>query len=109
MASNDGSVSTKPSNKNAKKKKAAPRRDSAVEVEPQLLTAPLAPTGKRRRLSDAIETRRDFMGQPDSSHNNEAGTNAVAGADAAAQSAYRGNGTSIWHYSRKALFSNIYF
>jgi hypothetical protein len=105
MASNDGSGSTNPTNKNTKKEKVADNsavtaatniaaglgRDSVAETEPPMLNA-VVPTGKRRRSSEVNETRKDFIGQTDSLQNGETGTNAAA----LSQSIYHGNGALIF-------------
>jgi hypothetical protein len=101
MDSNDDSGSTNPTNQTTTNEKIAENvgiiaassskaplgRDSAAESEPRISNA-VAVTGKRRRSSEANETRRDITGQTDSLQNDDAGTNA-----AAALPAYQGNGT----------------
>ena len=102
MASNNESGSTNPTNQNSKKKMIAADnntsvptatrlgRDLAAETEPQISNA-VALTGKRRRSSEAHDTRNDFIGitTDSSSHNGEISTNA------AALPVYQGNGTLI--------------
>lgn len=113
MASNDDNGSTNPASKNTKKEKITDNtgstaastnaarlgRDSTAGMVPQNSIA-VAPTGKRRRSSEANEPRIDFTGQTDSSHSDvaganvfvETGTNAAAGTNAAGLSLYQGNG-----------------
>ena len=102
MASNNESGSTNPTNQNSKKRMIAADnntsvptatrlgRDLAAETEPQISNA-VALTGKRRRSSEAHDTRNDFIGitTDSSSHNGEISTNA------AALPVYQGNGTLI--------------
>ena len=102
MASNNEIGSTNPTNQNSKIKMIAADnntsvptatrlgRDLAAETEPQISNA-VALTGKRRRSSEAHDTRNDFIGitTDSSSHNGEISTNA------AALPVYQGNGTLI--------------